>query len=90
MSGFVFWGLPQLCPSGTTSHADLAKDNATTKSGAVKVAHLENQSQYRIALFLARKASEMFLADAFKRWPLLKEVNGDLVAFEVLVDRRGI
>lgn len=90
VSGFVFWGIPQLCPSGTISHADLAKDKATTKSGAVKVVHLQNQSQHQIALFLARKASEMFLADAFKRWPLLKEVNGELVAFEVLVDRRGI
>jgi len=90
VSGFVFWGLPQRCPSGTISHGDLAKDKATTKSGSVKVVHLQNQSQHQIALFLARKASEAFLADAFKRWPLLKEVNGELVAFEILVDRRGI
>lgn len=90
LSGFVFWGVPQHCPTGTISHADLAKDKATTKSGTVKVAHLQNQSQHQIALFLARRASEMFLADAFKRWPLLKEVNGELVAFEVLVDRRGL
>lgn len=90
LSGYVFWGFPQQCPSGSISHADLAKDKVSTKSGAVKVPHLQNQTQYQIAAYLARTASEQFLADAFKRWPLLKEVNGELVAFEVLVDRRGL
>lgn len=81
VSSYVFWGLPQQCPKGSITHADLAKDKDSTRSGAVKVPHLQNQSQYQIAAYLARRASEMFLADAFLRWPLLKEVNGRLVAF---------
>jgi tetratricopeptide (TPR) repeat protein len=88
VSGYVFWGFPQLCPSGSISHADLAKDSETTTSGKVKVANLQNLSQYRIAVYLAREASIEFLQDAFKRWPLLEELNGPNVAFEVLVDFR--
>ncbi|RUP31582.1 MAG: hypothetical protein EKK45_06895 [Curvibacter sp.] len=90
VSGFVFWGFPQKCPSGTASHGDLAKDKATTKSGAVKVAHLENRSQYQIAVQLARAASQALMDNAFNRWPLMKEYNGPNTAFELLVDRRGL
>lgn len=90
ISGFVFWGLPQKCPAGTTSHGDLAKDSAGTKSGAKVVPHFQNISQYKVAVFLAREASLQLMDDAFKRWPLLKELNGQHVAFEVLLDRRGI
>lgn len=90
ISGFVFWGFPQECPSGTISHGDLAKDTATTKSGTVAVAHLQNTSQYKIAVYLAREASLQLLVDAFRKWPLLKEVNGEAIAVDVLVDRRGI
>jgi hypothetical protein len=90
VSGYVFWGFPQLCPSGSISHADLAKDSETTTSGKIKVAKLQNLSQYRIAVYLAREASTEFLQDAFKRWPLLKELNGPNVAFDILLDRRGI
>ena len=53
------------------------------------VPHLANTSHYKIASFLAREASLQFLAHAFKRWPLLKEINGENVAFETLVDRRN-
>lgn len=90
LSGFVFWGFPQKCPSGTISHGDLAKDSANTNSGARLVKHLQNLSHYRIAVFLAREASLSLLRDAFKRWPLLKELNGPNVTFEVILDRRGI
>jgi hypothetical protein len=90
VSGYVFWGFPQKCPEGTPSHADMAKDKASTPSGSVKVPHLDNRSRYQIAVQLARGASQELVDDAFRRWPLLKEVNGDHVAFEVLVDRRGL
>lgn len=90
VSGFVFWGFPQNCPRGTASHSDLAKDSAATKSGARHVAHLQNLSQYRIAVYLAREASLQLMTDAFKRWPLLRELNGQNVAVEILLDRRGI
>ena len=90
VSGFVFWGFPQKCSNGTPSHADLAKDKVTTKSGAVKVPHLENRSRYQIAVQLAREASQKLIDEAFWRWTLLKEVNGQYVAFELLVDRRGL
>lgn len=89
ISGFVFWGLPQHCPSGTISHGKLAKDAATTPSGKVPIAHLNNLSQYKIAVFLAREASLRLMTDAFKKWPLLKDLNGELVALDVLVDRRN-
>jgi len=89
-SGYVFWGVPQRCPDVTPSHGDLAKDSATTKSGSRRVAHLQNVTQYQVAVFLAREASLALMTDAFRRWPLLKELNGQHVAFEVLTDRRGI
>ena len=88
ISGFVFWGVPQACPSGTISHGKLAKDAATTTSGKVAIAHLNNLNQYKIAAFLARETSLRLMTDAFKKWPLLKELNGELVALDVLVDRR--
>jgi len=90
VSGFVFWGFPQTCPEGSLSHADLAKDKATTPSGKVKVAHLDNRSRYQLAVQLAREASQELINDAFRRWPLMKAANGENVAFEVLVDRRGL
>lgn len=90
VSGYVFWGFPQMCPKGTPAHADMAKDKATTPSGAVKVPHLENRNRYQIAVQLAREASQDLIDDAFRKWPLLKEVNGKHMAFEVLVDRRGL
>ncbi|MFJ2467584.1 HET-C-related protein [Pseudomonas sp. NPDC087615] len=89
-SGYVFWGFPQKCPANTTSHGDLAKDTATTKSGAKKLPHLQDLNQYNVAVFLASQASLELMKDAFKRWPLLKDLNGRRVAFETLVDRRGI
>lgn len=90
VSGVVFWGFPQKCSSGTPSHADLAKDSANTKSGKVPVQNLQNLSQYKIAVFLAREASISLMRYAFKRWPLLREVNGNDIAFDVILDRRGI
>lgn len=90
VSGYVFWGFPQKCPEGTPSHANMAKDKPTTPSGMVKVPHLENRNRYQIAMQLARGASQELIDNAFQRWPLLKEVNGEHVAFEVLVDRRGL
>ena len=89
-SGYVFWGVPQLCPADTTSHGDLAKDTATTKSGAKKLPNLQNINQYKVAVFLAREASLGLMEDAFNRWPLLKQLNGKHVAFETFVDRRSI
>ncbi len=90
VSGYVFWGFPQKCPKDIPAHADMAKDKESTPSGAVKVPHLENRSRYQIAVQLAREASTALIDDAFRRWPLLKNANGDHVAFEVLVDRRGL
>ena len=89
ISGVVFWGFPKKCPAGTASHGELAKDSETTASGKKLIPHLSNISQYRTAVFLARESSLALLRDAFKRWPLLKEVNGANVAFDVILDRRG-
>lgn len=90
VSGYVFWGFPQKCPAGTPSHAALAKDKATTPSGGIKVPHLQNRNRYQIAAQLARADSQALIDHAFGRWPLLKDVNGQYAAFEVLVDRRGL
>jgi hypothetical protein len=90
VSGFVFWGFPQRCAAGTKSHSELAKDSEQSVSGKVRIPHLDNLSQYRLALITARQASTEFLSYAFKRWPLLGELNGKYLAFEILVDRRGL
>lgn len=90
VSGYVFWGFPQDCPAGAVSHHALAKDAATTESGKKLAPHLQNLSQYRLAVFVARQASLQLMQDAFQRWPVLKELNGGDVAFEILLDRRGL
>ena len=90
ISGYVFWGSPQKCPADTPSHATLAKDSGETESGKIRIPHLENLSQHRIALFLAKEASKDLLEDAFKQWPLLAKANGPYVGFEMLIDRRGL
>lgn len=90
ISGYVVWGFPQCCQSGAPTHGELAKDSPNTKSGQVRVAHLRNVSQYKIAEFLAREASLALVRYAFKRWPILKEMNGNDIAFEVILDRRGM
>jgi hypothetical protein len=90
VSGHVFWGFPKDCPANTISHHDLAKDSADTKSGKKLVPHLNNLSQYRLAVFLARQASLQLMQEAFQRWPVLKDINGPNVAFEIVLDRRGL
>lgn len=90
VSGYVYWGFPQDCPAGTISHHDLAKDSADTVSGKRLVANLDNLSQFRLAVFLARQASLQLMQEAFARWPVLKELNGPNVAFEIVLDRRGL
>ena len=89
ISGFVFWGLPQKCPSGSISHANLAKDSQDMKSGKVSVPNLQNLSQYKIAVFLAREASLKLLNYAFKTWPIMAQANGKDVVFDVIIDRRS-
>lgn len=90
VSGYVFWGFPQTCPKGVPSHANLAKDSPTMKSGRVVIPHFENLTRYRVALFLAREASKDLIVYAFERWPLLENMSGKYVAFDVFQERRGI
>ncbi|MDR4469069.1 MAG: hypothetical protein MRJ68_12375 [Nitrospira sp.] len=90
VSGYVFWGFPQTCPKGVPSHANLAKDSPTMKSGKVVIPQFENLTQHKVALFLAREASKDLIVYAFERWPLLGRMNGKYVAFEVFQERRGI
>lgn len=89
-SGYVFWGLPQKCSTKSPSHAELAKDSEKTASGKLAIAHLQNLSQFTAAQFLARRASLELVSYAFDRWPLLKEMNGQALAFEVLVENRDL
>lgn len=89
VSGFVFWGFPQKCAAGTPSHSELAKDSPSTTSGRKTLATVGGKTQYEIAVHLAKKASVTFINEAFAKWPVLKDVNGERVAFEVLIDRRG-
>jgi hypothetical protein len=90
ISGYVFWGVPQQCLSGSISHAKLAKDSQGTDSGKVALPNLQNLSQYKVAVFLARETSLKLLEDVYKRWPILKEVSGENAFFDVIVDRRSI
>ncbi len=90
ISGYVFWGFPQMCPDGTASHGDLAKDSASTPSGRQKLKHLQNITQHGIAVSLARDTSEALVDDMFKKWPVLKDANGEYIALDVLIDRRGL
>jgi hypothetical protein len=89
-SGFVFWGFPQKCPSGSTSHFELAKDSESTKSGQVRIAHLQNTSQYTVSVYLATQATKQLLVHAYKTWPVLEQTAGPNIAFETGRDQRGI
>jgi hypothetical protein len=89
-SGYVYWGFPQNCSTKSPSHAELAKDSEKTVSGKIRVTHLQNISQFTAAQFLARRASIDLVAYAFDQWPLLKEMNGEVVAFEVLLENRNL
>ncbi len=90
ISGYVFWGVPQQCLSGGISHAKLAKDSQDTDSGKIALPNLQNLSQYKVAVFLARETSLKLLEDVYKKWPILKEVSGENAFFDVLIDRRSI
>lgn len=90
VSGYVFWGFPQRCPGGALSHGALANDSESTTAGKIKVPHLNNITQYKIAVTLAREASRELMRDAFERWPILSELNGPNIALEAFVDRRGL
>jgi hypothetical protein len=90
ISGFVYWGFPWRCVTRKPAHGDIAKDSAATRSGRIKVPHLQNLSRHELAVFLAREASKDYLEDAFKQWPLLRQANGPHVGFDMLVDRRGL
>ncbi|MFO1315458.1 MAG: HET-C-related protein [Burkholderiales bacterium] len=88
VSGVWRWGFPKSCPEGTPSHGELAKDSEDTASGKREIAHLRDSTQYRIALFLAREDSLVLLREAYKQWPLLKQVGGPNVFLDVIIDRR--
>ena len=53
-----------------------------------QVAQLQDITQYRVAVFLAREDSLALLRDAYKKWPLLKQVAGPNVFLDVIIDRR--
>lgn len=90
LSGYVSWGFPKKCNEGVPTHSDLAKDSATTKEGKIKVKAWENLTQYEVAVYLAQRASYDFIKFAFTRWPLLKDKGGNVMAFDVFQERRGI
>lgn len=89
VSGYVVWGIPQKCPEGTLTHGELAKDTEATPSGRKKIEHLQNLNQFKAAVFLARETSLQLMEYSFDKWPILKAENGDAVAIDLLIDRRG-
>jgi hypothetical protein len=90
ISGFVFWGFPQECAKDTLSHKLLAKDTNDSKSGKVRLPSLENMTQYKVALYLARETSKDLVIYALRTWSILKTINGSNVAFDTLIESRGI
>lgn len=90
VSGYVAWGLPKKCPEGTQTHGELAKDSEATPSGSQRIPHLQNLSRFKAAVFLARETSLQLMEYSFARWPILKAANGEAVAIDLLVDRRGL
>jgi heterokaryon incompatibility protein Het-C len=90
VSGVVWWGFPKHCAAGTADHADLAKDSSKTTSGKIRISHLQNTNQYKIAEFLARESSLALLSDAYQKWPILRKASGDYIAFETMIDRRNM
>lgn len=60
VSGRVWWEAGDICPEGTPSHGDMAKDSGTTKRGAVWI-DAWKMSHYQAARMLAERATRAYL-----------------------------
>lgn len=89
-SGHVWWGTPQLCPAGSPTHGQMAKDH-DEKYGGTKTAM--GMTLHKLSYELAREATRAFIAYAWFAWPNLqlgppgKKV---LLSLPVGVDRRDL
>lgn len=89
VSGVFEPGTPQRCPAGTKTHEKLAKDSFLFSVGAERLPRWGNLRKHEAAVELAKRASALFIKDAYRRWPLLREMAGRGMAVEVLHERRG-
>ncbi len=86
VSGTVAWQPTQnVCPDGTPSHGDLNKDS---DDGSPGIGRWKGLNKHGLAFELAMRSSELFLKDAFNRWPLLVEICKRGVIYRVYSDRR--
>jgi Heterokaryon incompatibility protein Het-C len=88
-SGRVWWGLPKFCDE-TETHGELNKDTETSSRGSQRAQQWENVTLHKAAYSVAVTASISFLRYAYQRWPLLAEVGGREVVFDVFQDRRRL
>jgi hypothetical protein len=87
VSGVWDFSGPKSCRASALTHEQLAKDSSTTVSGKALLARW-NMTGFAAAYQMADATSAEFMRWAFKRWPLLEEKCGPVIAYGLMLDRR--
>jgi Heterokaryon incompatibility protein Het-C len=93
VSGRVWWTFPHHCANTGPTHADLAKDSATTNAGAKlsvwkRAAGNEKQKNYNVAYNLAHRGTREFLQWSGEQWPQIEKHCGKTLKYIITEDKR--
>lgn len=87
VSGVWEYSSPKQCRAPALTHEQLAKDSSPTTSGKAPIAQW-GMTGFDAAYRMADRTSNEFLLWAFKRWPLLENTCGPVIAYGLMIDRR--
>jgi hypothetical protein len=93
VSGRVWWTLPHHCEKTAPTHAELAKDSASTSAGAAlsvwkRAAGNKSQDNYNVAYNLAHRGTREFLQWSGERWPQIEKYCGKTLKYIITGDKR--
>jgi len=93
VSGRVWWTLPHQCGAYVPTHAELAKDTATTPAGATlsiwkRAVGNQKQNNYNVAFNLAHRGTREFLRWSGGQWPQIERFCGKTLKYIIVNDRR--
>lgn len=93
VSGRVWWTLPHQCSEGALTHAQLAKDTATTSAGSAlsiwkRPIGNKKQKNYNIAYNLAHRGTREFIQWSGEQWPQIEKYCGKTLKYIIIKDRR--
>lgn len=93
ISGRVWWTFPHKCTEGGATHAELAKDTATSPAGVSssiwkRAVGNKKQNNYNVAYNLAHRGTREFLQWSGERWPQIEKFCGKTLKYITVKDRR--